>query len=167
MSALKIRVFPDKILRKKAAKISCVTDSEIAAFADMAETMYINNGIGLAALQVGIDKQLAVVDIGSGIIRMANPVIVKRIGAVEDEEGCLSVPDACVKVKRARSVTVSFLNEKNEVVELRADGLLARAVQHEIDHLSGFLIIDHLPPIKKFFLRAKLPGSSRIKGKRI
>lgn len=155
MSILKIRTFPDTVLRKKAAKVTGLSAQDKATLKDMAETMYLNSGVGLAAVQVGIDKQLAVVDIGSGLIKMVNPVIIKKEGAVLNEEGCLSVPGACINVKRARFIQVSFMNESGEVVQLRAEGLLGRAIQHEIDHLSGFLIIDYLNPVKKFLVKIK------------
>lgn len=161
MSKLKIRTFPDKILRKKAAKIAGVGDYERAILSDMAETMYLNNGVGLAAVQVGIDKQLAVIDIGSGIIKMVNPAIIKKRGVLFEEEGCLSVPDACIKVKRAKSIAVSFLDEKGQVQQLQAEGLLARAIQHEIDHLSGLLIIDYLNPLKRIMLKTRLSACCR------
>lgn len=122
--------------------------------------MYLSQGVGLASLQVGIDKQLAVIDVGSGLIKMINPVIVKKLGLEAQEEGCLSCPGASVKVKRAKSVVVNFINEDGDLIELKADGLLARAVQHELDHLSGKLIIDYLGPIKRLLTKKKL---NRIK----
>jgi peptide deformylase len=151
---LKVLTFPESILRKKAQKVSKVTDAERATLDDMAKTMYLSQGVGLAAVQVGIDRQLAVIDTGSGLIKMINPSIVKKDGLESQEEGCLSCPGACVKVRRAKKVVVSYLNESGEVAEIRADGLLARALQHEIDHLGGKLIIDHLNPIKKMLLKA-------------
>ncbi len=156
MDALKIKTFPDSILRKKAQGITRVTDSEKLLLADMAKTMYLNNGVGLAAVQVGISKHLAVIDIGTGLIKMINPAIVKREGVQVEEEGCLSVPGVSVKVKRSSKVTVNFLNENGEAVQLQAEGLLSRAVQHEIDHLTGILILDHVNPIKKLFLKSEL-----------
>lgn len=154
MANLKVLTFPESILRKKAQKVSKVTDAERATLDDMAKTMYLSQGVGLAAVQVGIDRQLAVIDTGSGLIKMINPSIVKKDGLESQEEGCLSCPGACVKVRRAKKVVVSYLNESGEVAEIRADGLLARALQHEIDHLGGKLIIDHLNPIKKMLLKA-------------
>ncbi len=149
---MEIKKFPDPVLRKKASLVKTVRDGERALLKDMAETMYFNNGVGLAAVQVGIDKQLAVIDVGEGLIKLINPVVVKREGIVMEEEGCLSVPETIVKVKRAKRVIVSFLKEDGEVCQLAADGLLARAIQHEVDHLSGKLIIDYLSPFKRLFL---------------
>jgi len=159
---LKVVTFPESILRKKAQKVGKVTDSERATLEDMAKTMYLSQGVGLAAVQVGIDRQLAVIDTGNGLIKMINPAIVKKEGVESNEEGCLSCPGACVKVKRAKKVVVSYLDENGEVSEIKAEGLLARALQHEIDHLCGKLIIDHLNPIKKMFLKSgRKKGSAR------
>ncbi len=155
MAGLKIRRFPDPILRKSAAKVSGVTSSLKKTLAEMAQTMYLTRGVGLAALQVGIDKQMAVIDIGDGLKKLINPVIVKSQGSSVEEEGCLSVPNQTVKVKRAKKVTVNFLNEDGETNQIRAEGLLARVIQHEIDHLTGTLIVDYLNPIKRLILRTK------------
>lgn len=157
-----IRKFPDVILRKKAEVVARVGKAEKDLLSRMAETMYINQGVGLAAVQVGVGKQLAVIDIGEGLIKLVNPVIIKKEGRVTEEEGCLSVPDVRVKVKRAKSVMVNFLNEEAQAMQLRATGLLARAVQHEIDHLSGTLIIDYLNPIKKLLLKRKKSSRAKI-----
>lgn len=156
MSDLKIKTFPDVILRKKAAAVGKVTSSERSMLDDMAKTMYLSQGVGLAAVQVGIDKQLAVIDIGDGLIKMVNPIIVSKAGLEALEEGCLSCPGESIKIKRAKTVVVSFLSENGDLMELKAGGLLARAVQHELDHLSGKLIIDYLGPIKKILAKKKI-----------
>jgi peptide deformylase len=156
MQQLKISTFPSTILRTKAAKVGKITDTEKGMLSAMAETMYVSQGVGLAAVQVGIDKQLAVVDVGEGLIKMVNPVIVKKEGVESVEEGCLSCPGATVNVKRARKIVVNFLNEEGDLMELKAEGLLARAIQHELDHLSGKLIIDYLGPIKKLLAGKKI-----------
>jgi len=155
LADLKLVKLPNSILRKKAQKVGKVTTIERSMLDDMAEAMYLSQGVGLAAVQVGIDRQLAVVDTGDGLIKMVNPAIVKKEGYETKEEGCLSCPGECVKIKRAKKITVSYLTEEGEVRELKADGLLARAIQHEIDHLGGTLIIDYLGPIKKLLLRTK------------
>lgn len=152
MPDLKLRKFPDPILRKKAAYISKVGDSEREVLCKMAELMYLNNGVGLAAEQVGIEKQLAVIDVGKGLVKLINPLIVKKKGYEFEEESCLSVPDTIVKIKRAKTIVVSFLNENGETCQISAEGLFARVIQHEIDHLSGRLIVDYLNPIKRLFL---------------
>ena len=156
MADLKIRKFPDSVLRTKASRVAAVTHTVRQTLNEMAQTMYISQGVGLAAVQVGINKQLAVIDVGEGLIKMINPVIVKREGSEAVEEGCLSCPGASVKIKRAKQVVVSFLNENGDMMELRAHGLLARAVQHELDHLSGRLIIDYLGPLKKILAGKKI-----------
>jgi len=160
MTAFTIRKFPDSILRKKAAKVTSVGDTERAVLARMAQTMYLSRGVGLAAVQVGIDRQFAVVDTGSGLLKLINPTIVKKEGREALEEGCLSVPDLHVNVKRAKTITVNFLDEDGGAVQLKASGLLGRAIQHEIDHLSGTLIIDYLNPVKRLLLRPKRLGPS-------
>lgn len=155
MQELVIKKFPDPILRKKASKVLKVTSREKDTLCAMAKLMYLSQGVGLAAQQVGIDKQLAVIDIGDGLIKCVNPVIVKREGRELLEEGCLSVPTVTVKIKRAKSITVHFLDEEGNAQVLTADGLLARAFQHEIDHLAGVLIIDYVNPVKKILLAAR------------
>ena len=151
-----IRCLPDSCLRKKASKVSHVGNDEKKILAEMAETMYIKGGVGLAAVQVGINKQIAVVDTGDGLIKLINPVIVKKEGCEAQEEGCLSVPEAAVKVKRSKKIVVEYVNEHGEAVILAAEGLLARVIQHEVDHLLGKLIVDYLSPLKRLFLHNRL-----------
>ena len=165
MQELVIRKFPDPVLRIKAAKVSGVTACEKEILSEMARIMYLARGVGLAASQVGIDKQLAVIDVGSGLIKLVNPVIVKRSGWTVLEEGCLSVTDVSIKVRRSKFVTVNFLDEEGCARQVRAGELLARAVQHELDHLSGILIVDHLNPVKKMFLKRKLKRAKERKEK--
>lgn len=143
MAKLKIRVFPDPDLRVKADKVKSVGPAEKELLSDMALTMYLNQGVGLAATQVGIPKSLVVIDIGDGLIKLVNPVILKKEGTQISEEGCLSVPGECIKIKRAKTVVASFLNENGDSSRIKCDGLLAKAIQHELDHLSGKLIIDY------------------------
>lgn len=156
MSNMKVRKFPDPVLRTKTTKVGAISQEERDILDDMAQTMYLSQGVGLAATQVGLDKQLAVVNIGDGLIKMVNPVIIKKEGVAAQEEGCLSVPNTTVKVRRAKKITVQFLNENGDVCQLKADGLLSRAIQHELDHLSGTMIIDYLNPIKKALVKRKL-----------
>ncbi len=155
MAKLKIRVFPDPALRVKADKVTSVGPAEREILADMALVMYLNQGVGLAATQVGIPKCLAVIDTGDGLIKLINPVILKREGSQISEEGCLSVPGECIKIRRSKIVTISFLNENGEPSRIKGEGLLAKAIQHELDHLSGKLILDYLNPIKKLLVRTK------------
>jgi peptide deformylase len=163
MSNLSITKLPDPILRKKAAAVKKVTDIERKTLADMAETMYLASGVGLAGTQVGIAKQLAVIDVGNGLIKMINPSIVRKEGEETQEEGCLSCPNAMIKVKRAKKLVVDYLNETGEVCRVAADGLFARAIQHELDHLSGKLIVDYAGPIKKVLSKIKRLGLDKKK----
>lgn len=155
MAKLRIRVFPDPDLRVKAAKLKSVSPADKELLSDMALTMYLSQGVGLAATQVGIFKSLVVIDVGDGLIKLINPEVIKKHGTVVSEEGCLSVPGECIKIKRSKIVEVGFLNENGEPSLIKGEGLLAKALQHELDHLSGKLIIDYLNPIKKLLTRAK------------
>ncbi|MFC1577059.1 peptide deformylase [Candidatus Omnitrophota bacterium] len=163
MAVLKIIKFPDNILRKKARKVRRVAKEEKQLLADMAETMYLNNGVGLAAPQVGISKELIVIDVGEGLIKMADPALSDMSGECTMEEGCLSVPNTIANVKRAERLCVDFLTERGERTRLIAEGLCARAIQHEIDHLRGRLIVDRLSPLKRFLLKRKaLKGQAKF-----
>ena len=143
MDPLKIKKYPNKILRKKCAEIKKVGDEEANLFEKMLFTMRHFAGIGLAAPQIGIAKNLIVADTGEGAIKLANPVLLKVKGLDGLEEGCLSIPGVIVNIERPYEIIVSGLNENNQVIEIKAKGLLARVLQHEIDHLKGRLIIDY------------------------
>lgn len=162
MPNLTLRTFPDPILRVRAKPVESVSDVERELLAEMARIMYLKEGVGLAATQVGIDRQLIVIDIGTGLIKLINPSILKSEGTEWCDEGCLSVPGTCIKIKRAQKIIIEYLTEKGDVVSRGADGLLARAIQHEIDHLRGILIVDHIAnPIKKLLLKKKIRRSRR------
>ncbi len=158
MEALVIREYPDKVLRKKCVPVEKITKSEKELFEKMLFTMRHFSGIGLAAPQIGVPERLIVADIGDRVVKLANPEIIKANGADKMVEGCLSVPDIGVDIERSYEVAIKGLNEKGENVEIRANGLLARVLQHEIDHLSGRLIIDYM----KFFEKVRF----KIKKKR-
>ena len=149
MEILEIKKHPDLILRKKCEAIEVVAAQEKRFFEDMLFTMHAFKGVGLAAPQIGVAKQLVVVDIGKGMIKLANPKIISSSGSDRMVEGCLSIPGRTVEIKRCYEVMVRGLNEKGEKVEIEAKGLLARVLQHEIDHLKGKLIIDYLSPWKR------------------
>jgi peptide deformylase len=138
-----------------------VADQERLLLGEMAELMRLAGGVGLAAPQVGINKQLLLVDIGSGPVVLFNPRIIKRKGSSVMEEGCLSLPGIYVNVRRARHITVNGSNELNENVSISASDLLARALQHEMDHLRGKLIIDYAGIVQKLKLRKKLKDLKR------
>jgi peptide deformylase len=152
----KIKVFGDPILRKKAKPVNRVTDEHREILSQMAQSMYEDAGIGLAAPQIGISAQLIVADIGEGLYKLINPVIVKRHGSQAISEGCLSVPGVCIKVKRAKEVWIEARDENNHLVKIVAQDLLACVLQHEIDHLKGKLIIDYASFLEKLRIKRKL-----------
>lgn len=136
----------DGVLRKRARDVEGVSGRIQALLEDMAETMYRANGAGLAAPQVGILRRLVVIDIGTGLIKLINPVIVDAAGEQLETEGCLSIPGVYGKVKRPEKVVVKALDENGKLLVLKGTGLLARAFCHEIDHLDGILFIDKAIP---------------------
>jgi peptide deformylase len=149
MAQMEIKYYPDPLLRRRGEDVKSIGNEEKKMLNDMAQTMYIKGGVGLAAIQVGMRRNMVVIDIGDGLKMLVNPVILKREGSETQEEGCLSVPDKCVNVKRSKRIEVDYLNEDGHPVRLMAEGLLARVIQHEIDHLFGKLIVDYLNPLKK------------------
>lgn len=132
----------DEVLRKISKEVDIVNNKIQVLIKDMAETMYKANGVGLAAPQIGVLKRIIVIDIGDGLIEMINPVIVKSEGEQVEIEGCLSIPGVYGEVKRPLKVTVEGLNAKGEKVIMDAEGFLAVAFCHEIDHLNGVLFKD-------------------------
>ena len=153
MAILDIRKYPDPCLRKKCREIE-VVDSEIRRLLDdMAMTMYSVNGVGLAAPQVGLDIKIIVIDIGQGLLKLVNPKVIKSEGVSVFEEGCLSIPDTYIKVKRKQKLVISALDNYGKSQLIQAEGLLAHAFGQEIDHLNGKLIIDYLPFYKRMFVK--------------
>ena len=144
MAKLSIVTIGDPVLTEKAEEVPKVTKKISKLIDDMLETMYDANGVGLAAPQVGISQRIAVLDVGEGPVVLVNPVIKNGEGEEIDVEGCLSIPERWVYVKRYESVEVTALNEKGKPIRIEADGLFARAVQHELDHLDGILIVDRM-----------------------
>ncbi len=130
------------ILRECAKEVKEITPNIGKLLDNMLETMYAAQGVGLAAPQIGVSKRVVVVDVGEGPIELINPEIVEAEGEVVDSEGCLSIPGITGDVARAAKVRVRSLNRKGESIEIRAEGYLARACQHEIDHLDGVLFVD-------------------------
>jgi len=144
-----ILTYPDPLLATTAAHVAKVDDSVRTLVRDLFETMYAANGVGLSATQVGVGKRVIVVDISpveeeAAPLALVNPEIVESQGCVLGLEGCLSVPGVEGEVARAETVLVRGMDEKGSPVTVRAQGLLARAIQHEIDHLDGILFIDKL-----------------------
>ena len=132
----------DDVLKKKSRKVEKINNRTLTLLEDMAETMYAANGAGLAAVQVGILRRVVVIDDGTGLLKLINPVIVETSGKQQEFEGCLSLPGIYGRVKRPERVIVHALNEHGEPIEMEGIGLLARAFCHEIDHLDGILFID-------------------------
>ena len=149
MALLQIRIYPDPILRKKCREIAGVGDEEKKFLDDMAETMRANHGVGLAGPQVGILQRIIVLDAGESLLKMVNPKILSKEGGSRLEEGCLSVIDKTVNIKRAEEISVSFVDETGKECVEMFSGLTARVIQHEIEHLDGKLIIDYLPWYKR------------------
>ena len=161
MAILQICTYPEEILRHPAEPVTEIDEEVVKLVEHMAETMYSAPGIGLAATQVGVAKQVLVADIAarkpeSELIVLINPEIVAAEGEVIFEEGCLSVPDYQAEVKRHEKITVRGLNLKGEEVEIEAEGLLAIVLQHEIDHLNGKLFIDRLSKLKRDLYKRRL-----------
>jgi len=160
MAILDICTYPDPILRQKAAPVENIDDALIKLIDDMTETMYQAPGIGLAANQVGRSLRLIVVDLQRqdeehGLIVLMNPQIVATQGEITWEEGCLSVPEYFSAVKRHAEVVVRGYGRDGKEMEIQAGGLLAVALQHEIDHLEGRLFIDRLNPITRDIFKRK------------
>lgn len=142
MALRKIRTYEDEILRKKSKVVEKFDQRLYQLLDDMKDTMYEANGIGLAAPQVGVLKRAVVIDIGDGVIELVNPEIEHSEGSSVDIEGCLSVPNVWGEVERPQKVTVKAQDRFGNEFRLEAEGLLARAVCHEVDHLDGILFVD-------------------------
>ena len=149
MAIRNIRQEGDEILKKKSREVEVIDDKVKELIEDMVETMHKYDGVGLAAVQVGILKRIIVIDIydeKTPIVKLINPVLVKQKGEREVEEGCLSFPNKFAKVKRPNEVVVEGLNENGDKVKIKATGLLAQALCHEINHLDGITLVDIMEP---------------------
>lgn len=144
MARYKVVIAGDPVLRRISHPVKEVNENIKKLLNNMAETMYYAKGVGLAAPQVGISKRVIVVDIGDGLFKLVNPEIISSSGIQDGPEGCLSVPNIVGNVKRSEHIKVKALNENGDEVVIDASGYLARAFQHEIDHLNGILFIDHI-----------------------
>lgn len=142
MAIRNIRTEEDKILRKKSREVTKFDKRLFQLLDDMAETMYAAPGVGLAGVQVGALKRVAIVDIGDNLIEVINGVVIKSEGSQVEIEGCLSVPDVYGKVERPEKVVVSYLDRDGVPMEISAEGLLAVALCHEIDHFEGVIFRD-------------------------
>lgn len=148
MAIRTIRLEGDEILKKKSRQVEEIDDRIKELLDDMIETMHKYNGVGLAAVQVGVLKRVIVIDLydDKGPIKLVNPVITKQKGEQEVEEGCLSFPNKYAKMIRPKEVTVEALDENGKKVKIQAKDLLAQALCHEVDHLNGIVFVDNMIP---------------------
>jgi peptide deformylase len=163
-----ILIWPDPVLKKKASAVGRVTDATRTLIKDLFETMYAADGVGLAAPQVGVLQRVIVLDTTprqpeSKPIAMVNPEIVSTEGTLLYNEGCLSLPGEAEEVERAAEVTVRFLSADGERCEMKAEGLLAIAIQHETEHLDGVMFVDHVSMLKRELIRKRM---KRLKAER-
>ncbi|AXF78103.1 peptide deformylase [Erwinia tracheiphila] len=159
MSVLQVLHFPDDRLRIVAKSVTEVNTEIKRIVDDMFETMYAEEGIGLAATQVDIHQRIIVIDVSENRderLVLINPEVLEKSGETGIEEGCLSIPEQRAMVPRAEKVKIRALNREGQSIELEADGLLAICIQHEMDHLVGKLFIDYLSPMKRQRIRQKL-----------
>ncbi len=164
MSVLDIHLLGSPVLRQRAVEVTTVDDELRALIDDMFETMGVACGVGLAANQVGVARRVAVINAEGQTFAMINPVIVEEAGKASAEEGCLSIPDAYAEVTRPAEIVLEALDEAGVPFRLQATGLVARAIQHEIDHLDGVLFVDHLSPMKRQLLVTRWKKEHRNEG---
>lgn len=149
MSDLKLRKYGDPILRKKAKRVEKISYEERDLLSYMVKIMSENEGVGLAAPQIGMDKRIIIADMGKKLLKIINPQILEEEGGNSLSEGCLSLPEIFIPVNRANKIKIEGLNEDKKLLRLTIAGFLARIIQHEIDHLNGVLIIDYATLVKK------------------
>lgn len=152
MAVLEVLHFPDARLRRKALTVTEIDEPLKVLARDMIDTMYAENGIGLAANQVNVQKRVVVIDLSAtrdNPTVLINPEIIEATGTEEMQEGCLSVPEVYETVVRAERIKFRYLTLDNQLIEQEVDGLMAVCIQHEIDHLDGKLFIDRLSPLKR------------------
>jgi peptide deformylase len=155
MSLLPLHLLGSPVLRQRSTELGAVDDDARRLIDDMFETMDAARGVGLAANQVGVDRRIAVIDAEGQRFAMVNPVIVEAEGRTTAEEGCLSIPDIYGDVTRPERVVLEALDRDGKTFRLAAEGLTARAIQHELDHLDGILFLDHLGLMKRKVLLAR------------
>ena len=152
MAVMQIRTLPDPVLRQKAKKVGSIDGSIQKLIDDMIETMRAFHGVGLAAPQVGVPLRIAVIEMpGEEVIALINPEVVKRQGERVLEEGCLSVPGYRGEIKRSVTVKVKALDLQGRQIRIKGEGLLAEALEHEIDHLNGTVYVDHVEEPDKLY----------------
>jgi peptide deformylase len=166
MAIREILKYPHPLLKKRSREVGQIDGELKKLIQDMTDTMYDAGGVGLAAPQVGISRRVIVVDVSpidpqQTFFVMINPEIVSEEGDIDHEEGCLSVPDCLEKVKRKEKVRVLGISPEGRKVEISGEGILAFALQHEIDHLDGVLILDRVSPLKRDVYRRKAKKERR------
>ncbi len=166
MAILEIVKYPHPVLKKPCEPVGEIDEEVRKLIDDMRETMYGARGVGLAACQVGVSRRVIVLDVSPmdpqhAFLALINPEIISEEGEVDHEEGCLSVPDYLEKVKRKEKVCVRGLSPEGMEVEIKGDGILAMALQHEIDHTNGILILDRVSRLKREIYRNKLKKEKR------
>jgi peptide deformylase len=168
VAVLPVRIYGDPVLRQRAAEVTSFDESLRRLIADLRETMHAYQGVGLAATQVGVLQRVLVVDVPlddeaetRAAYALVNPVIVERDATQTAEEGCLSIPAIFEDVTRAQMIRVRYQDEQGAPGALEAEGYLARAIQHEIDHLDGVLFVDRLSVLKRQFLKRALEALAR------
>ena len=150
---LELVKYPNPVLKKSCSPVTIVGKEERDLLENLVKTMYLNQGIGLAAPQIGINRQMAVVDVDrESLLKLINPLIVEAGGVETMEEGCLSIPDVYINVKRPKRIKLKSLDENGREIIMEATDLKARAILHEIDHLRGRLITDYLNPVRRFLI---------------
>jgi peptide deformylase len=164
MAILEILQYPDPRLNARAERVEKIDATTRKLIDDMAETMYAAPGVGLAAIQVDVRKQIVLIDVSedrSDLRVFINPEITRREGLAVNQEGCLSVPGVYDNVERAESVTVTALDRNGSRFTLNASGMLATCIQHEMDHLEGKVFVDYLSELKQNRVRAKIKKRQR------
>jgi peptide deformylase len=166
MAVLEILKYPHPVLKKRCEAVGQIDEGVRKLIDDMRETMYGASGVGLAACQVGVSRRVIVLDVSPmdpqhSFFALINPEIISDEGEIDHEEGCLSVPDCLEKVKRKEKVCVKGISPEGMEVEIKGEGILAIALQHEIDHINGILILDRVSRLKRQIYRDKLKKEKR------
>ena len=166
MAVLEILKYPHPTLKKRSETVSRIDEDVRKLIHDMRETMHAAGGIGLAACQVGVSRRVIVLDVGPmdpqhSFFALINPEVVSGEGEIDHEEGCLSVPEYLEKIKRKEKVCVKGLSPEGKEIEIKGDGILAIALQHEIDHTNGILILDRVSRLKREIYRNRLKREKR------
>jgi peptide deformylase len=166
MAVLEILKYPHSTLKKRSKEVDRIDGEVKKLIEDMAETMYQANGVGLAACQVGVPRRIIVLDVSpidpqQSFFAMINPEVIAEEGEIDHEEGCLSVPDCFEKLRRKEKIRVRGISPEGKGMEIAGEGILAIALQHEIDHVNGILILDRISRLKREIYRNKLKKEKR------